>query len=353
MKQEAPRQFRVGITSDFLTQAEGLLEPAIAEVLKPVAGIECEVMADTGGVASPNFLNRYDAVIALDYQFPSASFAGVSRLAIVARWGVGYDRIDVDACTQADVMLAITPDSVRRSVAEAEIALIFALTKNLRTLDRNCRKGQWRERVPTGLNIEGKTLGSIGFGNIGRELFRLARGLGFGRLLIHSIPLPEFDDTTVGMEFTDLNDVLRESDFLTINCPLNQQTRGMIGAPQLALMKPTAYLINTARGAIVDELALVEALRNRRIAGAGIDVFASEPVAKNHPLFELENVILSPHSIARTTECIEQTSLSACRSVLAVFRGVAPPYIVNPEVLNRPRTRERLAAFRQSGGASS
>jgi phosphoglycerate dehydrogenase-like enzyme len=137
-----------------------------------------------------------------------------------------------------------------------------------------------------------------------------------------------------------------ESDFISVHCPLNDQTRGMIGARQLALMKPSAYLINTARGPIVDEAALVTALREHRIAGAGLDVFDFEPIPAGHPLLELDNVILSPHVIARTHECVRDTSISACRSVVAVSEGHLPPYIVNRQVLERPKMQEKLARYR-------
>jgi phosphoglycerate dehydrogenase-like enzyme len=135
---------------------------------------------------------------------------------------------------------------------------------------------------------------------------------------------------------------MRESDFVAINCPLNAETRGMLGARELALMKPSSYLINTARGAIVDEIALLQVLRERRIAGAGLDVFAIEPIRDDHPFFELDNVVLTPHLIARTRGCIRDTSLSACRNVLAVAQGRVPPYVVNRDVLAHPRIRSRL-----------
>jgi phosphoglycerate dehydrogenase-like enzyme len=337
--------FRVGITPDFVTQGDGLLDRALAQVLRPVSGIACEMMPDTAGVAVADVLDRYDAVIALEYKFPAECFRGVQRLMVLTRWGVGYDRIDVAACTEADVILAITPDSVRRAVAEGTGALIFALAKNLCTMDRNCRSGLWREQLPRGMNIEGKTLGSIGLGNIGREVFRLGRGMGFHRLLAYSPRGVKAREDSVGAEFTDLETVMRESDFVTINCPLNESTRGLIGARELGLMKRTAYLINTARGAIVDEAALVAALRERGIAGAGLDVFVNEPVLAGNPLFELENVILSPHAVARTEECIRDTSLSACRNVLDVFQGNAPQYVVNGSVLDRPGMREKLSHF--------
>jgi len=302
-------------------------------------------MPDTAGVAFPDVLDRYDAVMAFDYRFPAESFRGVRRLAILARWGVGYDRIDVAACTEAEVILAITPDAVRRPVAEGILALIFALAKNLRTLDRECRGGYWRTRVPQGVKLEGRTLGSVGLGNIGRELFRLAGGLGFGRLVAYSPHAPIGLDSLSGIEFTSLDTLLREGDFVTINCPLTERTRSMIGARELAMMKPTAYLINTSGGALVEEAALFAALRDHRIAGAGLDAFETEPAPAGHPLFELENVIVSPHAIAWTHEGIKETSLSACRNVLAVYQGSAPPYVVNPEVLDRPGMQQKLACF--------
>ena len=335
--------FRVGITSDFKTNAKGLLEPALTAVLDPVPGIQYELMSDTSGVGAPEVLDRYDAVIALDYRFPAESFVGLQRLAVIARWGVGYDKIDVHACTEAGVLLAITPDSVRRPVAEGIIAMIFALAKNLRTLDRQIRAGRWRRELPVVVDLEGRSLGSIGLGNIAGEMFRIARAVGFGRLLAYSRPT-QSNAAALGVEVTDLDTVMRESDFVAINCPLTPESRGMIGARELALMKPTAFLINTARGAVVDETALVEALRQRTIAGAGLDVFATEPIPDNHPLLELDNVVLSPHLIARTDGCIRDTSLSACRNVLAVARGATPPHVANPEVLAHPRVRARLAA---------
>lgn len=342
----AKKPFRVGITPDFVTQVSGVLDPGIEEVLKPAPGIEWEYMPDTGGVASAHVLNRYDAAIVLDYRFPAASFRGVERLTVIARWGVGYDRIDVPACTDARVILAITSDSVGRPVAEGALGLIFALAKNTRTHDRNIRAGRWREHAPMGFNIAGKTLGVVGLGNIGGELACLARGAGFGRVLAF-VPRELIPNSPVeGFEYTDLDTLLRESDFVSIHCPLNDQTRGMIGAAQLAMMKPTAFLINTARGAIVDEAALVLALREHKIAGAGIDVFDTEPIPAGHPLLELENVILSPHVIARTYECVRDTSLSACRSVVAVAQGNAPPYIVNRQVLDDPKMKEKLARYR-------
>jgi phosphoglycerate dehydrogenase-like enzyme len=332
--------FSVGITSDFETRGKGLLDAALSVVFDP-AGIEYEVMPDTGGVGLSEVIDRYDAIIVLDWRFPAESFHQLRRLVVLARWGVGYDQVDTRACSDASVILAITPDSVRGPVAEGILALIFSLAKNLPTLDRNCRAGLWRSDAPVSVDLRGSSLGSVGMGNIACEMFRIARALGFGRLLACSRSLSP-QAGTLGVEVTDLDTVMRESDFVATNCPLNAETRGMLGARELALMKPSSYLINTARGAIVDEIALLQVLRERRIAGAGLDVFAIEPIRDDHPFFELDNVVLTPHLIARTRGCIRDTSLSACRNVLAVAQGRVPPYVVNRDVLAHPRIRSRL-----------
>lgn len=330
----------MGVTPDFSSELHPWLQAAFEEVLPDA---EWEIMPDTGPVAAPEVLDRYDGVLVLGLHFPAASFQGVQRLAVLARWGVGYDRIDVAACTAADVLLAITPGAVRRPVAEGILALIFAVAKNLLVLDRRCRGGVWRDSLPRGLNLEGKTLGSVGAGNIARELFRLARGVGFRRILAFD---PYVQEHPPRVEGSDLDTLLRESDFVTVNCPLNEETRGLLGAAQLERMKPTAFLINTARGPVVDEEALVEALRSGKIAGAGLDVFETEPLPPDSPLLELENVIVTPHAIAWTQELCRDNSREACRNLRSVSQGQAPPHLANPEVLTRPGCQARLARWR-------
>ncbi|MCW5981363.1 MAG: hypothetical protein KIT09_24980 [Bryobacteraceae bacterium] len=342
MDQNTP--FRVGLTADFATEGRGLLDDALAAVLEPAPGVEYELMPDTGGIATAEVLDRYDAVIALDYAFPAACFLGLERLAVIARWGVGFDRIDIKACTEAGVLVALTRDSVRRPVAEGNFALMFALAKNLPALDRNCRSGRWWQDPPRLINLEGRALGSVGMGNIAGEMFRMARALRMGRLLAYAPFNSPVEAAELGVELADLDTVFRESDFVTINCPLTEQTRGMIGPRQLNAMKPTAYFINAARGPIVQEKALIEALRVRRIAGAGLDVYEDEPMPAGHPLAALDNVILTAHRIAKTEECTRDTSLSVCRSVLAVSQGNPPLFLANPEALQRPRVRARLSA---------
>ncbi len=300
-----------------------------------------------GNIATPEALNQFDAIVNLALQVAPQSLKGVDRLAIVARWGVGYDRIDVPALTAADAVLSITPQGVRAPVAEAILTFAFALSKNVFRLDRMTRAGKWRgELSDLGGDIRGSVLGSVGCGNIARELFRIARPLGFSRLLASDpfVTQPELDP--LGVELVDIEAVFRESDFVCVNTFLNDSTRGLVGERYFRLMKPTAYFINTARGPIVQHDALVKALKEKWIAGAGIDVFPTEPAPKNDPLFELDNVILAPHALAWTRNIMHDNGVEACGHVLKIARGEIPDNVVNREVLDRPGFRKKLERYR-------
>ena len=333
--------FRVGITPDFYTDAKGRFE---AIVDKELAAFEVAPMPpQPGNVATAEALDHFDALFALGLKLTADSLQGVQRLAVVARWGVGYDMIDVDALTAADIVLAITPNAVRRPVAEAIFALLFGLTTNLVVQDRTVRRGGWRAdlRAP-GRNVLGRTLGSVGCGNIAREMFRMAKPLGFGRLLAFD----PYAGPADGVEMVSLERVMAESDFVAINAPLNAETRGLIGEPELRAMKPTAYLINTSRGALVQETVLVRALQEGWIAGAGLDVFEREPLPSDSPLRSLENVILAPHALAWTEEIVRDNGMEACANIRAIARGEVPSAVVNREVLGRPGFQRKLAAYR-------
>jgi phosphoglycerate dehydrogenase-like enzyme len=272
---------------------------------------------------------------------------------LVARWGVGYDMIDVPALTDAGVALAITPNAVKRPVAEAILTFIFALSKDLREQDNIIRSGKWRGSLRRlGLGIEEKVLGSVGCGNIAREMFRLSKSLGFGRFLAYDPYADTAAAHELGVDLVPLEQVLKESDYVTINTLLNQSTRGMIGAAQLAIMKPTAFLINTARGPIVDQKALTAALTERRIAGAGLDVFEKEPIEPDDPLLSMDNVLLSPHALAWTEEIVRDNGLEACDHILSVARGEIPDGIVNREVTEHPAFRAKLKRYAEEGKLS-
>ncbi len=342
------RKFRVGINSDWEAIAADGFRQAAAEVFDPLPDLECEYMEDRGDTATPDVLNRYDAVVVFAHRFPRESFSGVKRLACISRWGVGFDRIDVEASTEAGVAVTLTPMGVRRHVAEGIIALIFALAKNIRRLDQNTRAGRWREgRLDEAVSIRGYTLGSVGVGGIAGEMFRMVRGLGFARLLGCDPYVSSPQAAELGVELADLDTVMRESDFVAVNTPLSKETRGLIGARELALMKPSACLVNTCRGPVVDEAALIEVLQKQRIAGAGLDVFEQEPTPADNPLLQLDNVVLTPHAIATTRECIWDVSLEAYENVRAVHEGRLPPFLANPGVVDRPEMETKLAAWRK------
>lgn len=339
----------VGVSPDFYAEAQGKFEPILAANLDPVRGVRyCPMPPLVDNHPTPDILNHYDAIFALATKIDRESVAGVTRLALVARWGVGYNNIDPEALTEQDIALAITPRAVRGPVAEAILAFLFALAKNMFLQDRLVREGKWRGDLPKlGINLEGRTLGSIGCGNIARAMFRRASSLGFARFLAYDPYVRQQEVTELGVELADLDIVCGESDFLTINTLLNHQTRSLIGERELRLMKSSAFLINTARGPIVQHEALVKALRERWIAGAGLDVFHTEPLPPGDPLRELDNVILAPHALAWTEELMRDNAQEACRNLLAMTRGqVIIENIVNREVLNRPGFLRKLENWR-------
>jgi phosphoglycerate dehydrogenase-like enzyme len=341
-------KFRVGISPDFYIDAKGYFEGVLEEMFAAMPSIECVSMPpQPDNVATPEALNLFDAVVALALRVNRESLIGVDRLALVARWGVGYDRIDVAALTQADAALSITPNGVRAPVAEAILTFAFALSKNIFRLDRMTRAAKWRgELTKLGGDIRGSVLGSVGCGNIARELFGITRSLGFSRLLAVDPLVEQQQVNELGVEMVDIDTLFRESDFVTVNTFLNDSTRGLVGERHFRLMKPTAYFINTARGPIVQHSALVKALREKWIAGAGIDVFPTEPPPHDDPLFELDNVIVAPHALAWTKNIMHDNGVEACGHVLKIASGQVPDSVVNRDVLERPGFLKKLTRYR-------
>jgi phosphoglycerate dehydrogenase-like enzyme len=340
--------FRIGLTPDFYTDGQGTFEGVIERAQKENPNLEFAPMPMTGRLAPPEALEPFDAIFALAIQIDPQCLIGVHKPAIVARWGVGYDSINVEAMTAADIALTITPNGVRRPVAEAILGFIFALVKNMPEQDRVTRAGGWRPQLTRfGRGIQGLTLGSLGYGNIAREMFGMARPLGFGRFLA-SDPFPRVEDAAAqGVELVDIETVFRQSDIVAVNTWLSPQTRGLVTRQYFRMMKPTAFFINTARGPIVDHDALVQALRERWIAGAGIDVFPVEPPPKDDPLFTLDNVIVTPHSMAWTHDLMRDSGWEAAESAMAVARGEEPAGVVNRDVLARPGFRKKLERYRK------
>lgn len=335
--------FRVGITRDFL-RADGTIGfgDIGLSALDEAPGVERHFLAENAKELLPEHIRGFDALLVLAPEVTARTLAGNDRLAIVARFGVGYDSVDLDACTRSGVVVTITPDGVRRPVAAAAMTLILALTHRLLEKDRLTREGRWGEKLNyMGIGTTGRTLGLIGLGNIGREVFRLARPFDM-RHLAHDPYATGEAASEAGAQLVPLDRLMMESDFVVVCCALTPETRHLVNSARLGLMKPTAYLVNVARGPIVNERDLVEVLRSRRIAGAGLDVFEQEPPSPDNPLFKLDNVIVSPHAICWTDECFLNNGRSACRSIIDVASGRVPVNVVNRAAATSPAFLARL-----------
>jgi phosphoglycerate dehydrogenase-like enzyme len=338
-------QFRVALSGDFRKEDGSAAYPMFD--LSPLyddPDIEVAFVDSVDGVMPADRLAGFDALILLAPRFDARSIAPDGRLAVVARFGVGYDNVDVAACTAAGIALVITPEGVRRPVAVSVLTFVLALAGRLLIKDRLTRMGApgWGRRSGhMGTGLTGRTFGQLGVGNIGAEVFRLAAPFGM-RLIAHDPYADENMVASLGAELLDVETLFRESDFLSISVPLNDATRGMVDARLIGLMKPTAFLINTARGPIVDQKALIGALAEGRIAGAGLDVFEAEPMPAEDPLLSLENVIVTPHALCWTDECFAGNGAADVKAVLALKRREAPSGIVNPDVLAHPTWRRLL-----------
>ena len=341
-------KFQVGLSGDF-RRSDNQLEFADMELAAlDDPNIEWRFVGELGaGTMAPEDVEDLDALILLGRRMAPESFHPNGRLALVARWGVGYDTVDVPACGKNNVALTIAPDGVRRPVAVAALALILACTGKLLIKDRLTRETRWVEKTDyNGTGLVGRTLGSIGIGNIGTEMFRLA--VPFGMRFIACDPyVSEAHAMSVGVTLVDLETLFRESDVLCVHCPLNEETRHIVNAERLALMKRSAYLINTARGSMVDQAALVAALADGRIAGAGLDVLEQEPPDPDDPILKLDNVILNPHALCWTDQLVSGITGADITAVKAVMRGEVPKTIVNEEIVGDPTWRAKLAGFKE------
>lgn len=260
---------------------------------------------------------------------------------VFANYAVGYDNIDVAAATERGIVITNTPGVLTDATADLAWTLLFAVTRRVVEADRYTRAGKfkgWGPMLFLGGDITGRTLGIIGAGRIGQAVAR--RSVGFGMKVLYTDPSPRPElEKDIGAERVGLDELLRESDFVSVHCLLNEETRHLIGRRELELMKPTAYLINNARGPIVDEKALVEALRQKRIAGAGLDVYENEPEL-TPGLAELDNVVLLPHLGSASIQTRTDMATLAAQNLLTVLTGNLPPNLVNTGVLRNIALRQ-------------
>jgi len=260
--------------------------------------------------------------------------AAGENLKIIANYAVGYDNIDVDAATKRKIAVTNTPGVLTETTADMAWALMFAVARRVVEADKFTRAGKfkgWGPMMFLGGDVYGKTLGVVGVGRIGSAVAKRAKGFNM-RVLYTDVVRNEEIEKEVGAKKVELDELLRESDFVTLHVPLMPSTRYLIGERELKLMKKTAYLINTSRGPVVEERALVEALRKGEIAGAGLDVYENEPEL-SPGLAELDNVVLTPHIASASVETRTRMATLAAENIIAFFEGKRPPTIVNPEVL--------------------
>ncbi len=346
-------RFRVALSGDFLRPDGAPAFPMFDLVpLDADPGVDWAYVQPEDGRMTAASLEGFDALILMGARFDADSIPADGRLALVARFGVGYDSVDGAACARAGIAVTITPDGVRRPVAVSILTFVLALAGKIFVKDGLAREGAAgfaRRSDHMGVGLIGRTLGSIGIGNIGAEMFRMFAPLGM-RFIAHDPYVAEADAAALNVTLVDLDTMFRDSDFLAINLPLTPETEKLVDAERLALMKPSAYLINTSRGPIVDPAALVAALRDGTIAGAGIDVFDPEPPSPDDPLLGLDNVIVTPHALCWTDQCFAGIGASTVAAAMTVKRGEVPDHMVERAVAEDVKFRARLDRHRKAFG---
>ena len=319
------------ITSEPLFRADGphleLLRAADFEILLPdrPALVTEEETVDC--------LAQADAVIAGSDPLSDRVLSQLKRLRVISRCGVGYDKVDVEAATRQGIAVTITPHGNREGVAEHTLALVLALARGIVTHNDSVRVGQWGK--PRLVPLRGRTLGLIGVGRIGQSVAQ--RASAFGLRILGFDPLAdEIAVKRCSVTLVNLETLLRTSDFVSLHAPLSPQTLRLINKTTLGLMKPSAFLVNTARGGLIDEGDLVAALTSGQLAGAGLDVLVDEPPPVDHPLLALPNVVISPHVAGNDTQSIEDMAVAAAQNVVDLYHGRWPAdCVVNPEVRSR------------------
>lgn len=271
------------------------------------------------------------------------ALTAAKQLKVISKTGAGYDSVDLDAATELGIAMIVTKGANSDAVAEHTLALMLSLARELPRSDRNLRNGIWKDPSGSGKGFRGQNVGILGYGAIGRKVAKLVDAFG-AHVVLHS--RSRIADAPAGMEVEpDFERFLARVDFLSLHCPLTRETRGLIGERQIGLMKPTAFIVNTSRGTVIDEPALAAALKSGRLAGAGLDTFATEPPATENPLFSLTNVIVTPHIAAATEYAANNMGDMAAKSLLSYLCGEIydEPSVMNPVVLQQSTRRPRHA----------
>ena len=337
--------FKVGLSADLNNGNGGFTWGDIKiETLSP---LKWEFLKTSEKNFTPALVKDFDAIAFAGPGVVPGSFGSPEESpAIIARFGVGYDNIDLAECTRAGVALTITPDGSQKPVATAALTLMLSTMHRLNAKGIVARENRWSDRLDKlGLSPNGKTVATIGLGNIGTEFFRLLAPFECKRISYDPWKTQDEADK-VNVKLVSLEELYKTADVIVVLATLTNETRHLVNKDAFSLMKPNAILINISRGPIVDESALIEALRDNRIFGAGLDVFETEPPVADNPLLSMSNVVVTPHNIAWTDELAAGMGLSAFASIKAISSGQIPKYIVNKEVLESKEFQRKLDRWR-------
>jgi D-3-phosphoglycerate dehydrogenase len=298
-------------------------------VLKEI-GVSVEVHDQMDEAETVRVLKQADGILLNLHPLPAAVIDKLEKCRVISRYGVGYDNVDVQSATSKGIWVARVPDYCLEDVSDQAIALLLGCVRKVAFKDRRIREGAWNlHKEQPSYRVAGKTLGLVGYGAIARTLHRKMSGFGLERVLVFDPYLDPKKISENGAESVSLHKLLKEADYVSVHAPLNEETRGMIGGRELALMKKTAILVNTSRGPLLEQKAVADALAGGKIAAAGLDVFETEPLPPDSPLLKLDNAILSDHAGWYSEESVAELKTKAARNVLAVLKGGKPIYPVN------------------------
>jgi len=317
-------------------------ESALTLEREALKGIDCDIVSAVvhteeeivGAIKDADVvLNNYSVV-------PRSMFEQLNRCRLMVRYGHGYDRVDVEAATDHGVMITNMAGVSNEEVSNHALMLLLACARDLKRLNTAACEGRWTEVYSrsVGRRVYGDTVGIVGLGNTGRAMARKCRAIGL-KVVAHDPFVGDWIAVEYNAELVSMNELLERSDYVSLHCPLSEATHHLINHDALRRMKPSAYLINTSRGPVVDEEALIAALEKGEIAGAGIDVFEAEPIDPENPLLHMDNVILTPHVAGSSQPAWDAICRRAGEEAARVLRGGRPEVLVNPEVLGRSRPR--------------
>jgi D-3-phosphoglycerate dehydrogenase len=321
-----------------LSRSFGKFSEKALKLVESVAKIECNLYGRLSEEELLEVIKDVDGIIVGADKIDRKIIENCRKLKIIAKHGVGIDNIDLKAATDNNIVVTSAPHTNAESVADFTIGLILSVARHIPQAHFSTKHGKWEAPRFIGNEVYGKTIGIIGLGEIGYRVAR--RAMGFSMQILAYDPYISFEKAKeTSARVVDLETLLRESDFVTLHVPLTDETRGMIGKKELHLMKKTAYLINMSRGTVVDENSLYDALKEGKITGAAIDVYSREPPSKDFPLFELDNVVVTPHIAAYTREAMSRMDETVAEDIVKFFKGEEPKHIANPEVLKTFRKK--------------